>query len=458
MKRLSWAVLTLSIPCALAHAENWPQWRGPNGNGVSPEKGLPLTWSKDKNIAWRARLGGQGVSSPVAFGDQIFVTSQVGRGDVRPGNHPLLGQRGGEFPEERSIGGTSGDSVVFLVESYHRKDGGRLWQYRLPAERTAESLPEVHQKTNLANPSPSTDGERVYAWFGTGQFVALDSKGKLLWQRNLAKEYGLYGITWGHSSSPALYGDSLILQCDHEASSYLLALDKRTGKQIWKADRGKGLRSYSTPTVVPGPLGDELVVNSSQRIEGYDPKTGERLWYYEEPNQFPIHVPSFSDGVIFASRGYRSGPYMAIRPGGRGNIAGTPSLLWHVPTGAAYVSSTVHYKGVLYLASDAGILQAADAQTGKRLFQGRTGNLYSAAPIAGDDKIYFVSESGETVVLKASREFEILARNQLDGRFLASPVIAQGLLLLRSDDELIAVSRQEKAGAASTSSEPRAGR
>ncbi len=437
MKKLALTMVTLFLASPAARAADWPQWRGPSGNGVSAEKGLPVMWSKDKNIAWRAKLEGQGVSSPIVSGDQVIVTSQVGRGDVRPGTHPMLGQRGDT--SERTLTAAPSDQVVFLVEAYSRKDGKRLWQYRLPAERTAEKLPEVHQKTNLANPSPSTDGERVYAWFGTGQFVALDMKGKLVWQKHLAKEYGAYAITWGHSSSPTIYGDTLILLCDHEPASYLLALDKRTGAQRWKADRGKGLRSYSTPTVVSGPSGDELVVNSSERIEGYDPKSGERLWFYEEPNQFPTTVPSFTDGVIVTSRGYRSGPYMAIRPGGRGNIAGTKNLLWHVPTGAPYVSSVVHYNGVVYMASDLGILQAADAATGVRLFQGRTGNLYSAAPIAGDGKVYFVSETGETVVLKAAREFEILARNQLDGRFIASPVIANGLLLLRSDEELIAV-------------------
>ncbi len=438
MKRIALTVLMLSIPGVAARADDWPQWRGPSGNGVSAEVGLPLTWGKDANIAWRARLGGQGISSPIITGDLVIVTSQIGRGDVRPGNHPTLGQ-GGDFPEERSMGGAPDEGVVFLVEAYHRSDGHRLWQYRLPAERTSDSLPEVHRKTNLANPSPATDGERVYAWFGTGQIVALDLKGKPVWQRHLAKDYGAYAITWGHSSSPTIYGDTLILQCDHDPASYLLALDKQTGKQVWRADRGKGLRSYSTPTVVSGPQGDELVVNSSQRLEGYDPKTGKLLWFYDEPNQFPIHVPSFGGGVIFASRGYRSGPYMAIRPGGRGDIAGTRNLMWHVPTGAPYVSSLVQYEGIVYLASDAGILQAADAATGKRLFQGRTGNLYTAAPVAGDGKVYFVSESGETVVLKAARSFEILARNQLEGRFLASPVIANGLLFLRSDDELIAV-------------------
>lgn len=444
MRKIALAVLSLSLPCALANALDWPQWRGPNGNGVSPETQLPLTWSEGRNIAWRTALGGQGVSSPIAFGDQIIVTSQIGRGDLRKGFQPTLGGAGGEFPEERSIGGAPDESVVFLVEAYHRVDGRRLWQYRLPAERTGEALPEVHRKTNLANPSPATDGEHIYAWFGTGQMVALDLEGKLVWQRHLAKDYGPYEITWGHSSSPTLYANTVILLCDHAPAAYLLALDKRTGKQAWRVDRGKGLRSYSTPTVVSGPRGDELIVNSSERLEGYDPKTGERLWYYEEPNQFPITVPSFGDGVILTSRGYRSGPYMAVRPGGRGNIAGTSHLVWHVPTGAPYVSSLVHYNGVAYLASDAGILQGADARTGTRLFQGRTGNIYSASPVAGDGKVYFVSESGETVVLRASREFEILARNRLGGRFLASPVITNGLLLLRSDDELIAVGNVKK--------------
>lgn len=425
--------------------EDSPNWRGPQGNGVFSESSLPVTWSESENLAWRAPLGGSGLSSPIVFGDTVIVTSQTGRGEVRDGNHPTLGGGSGG-PEELSMSDGAPEAtadVVFLVEAFHRADGRRLWRYELEA---AGELPEVHRKTNLANPSPVTDGERVYAWFGTGQIVALDMDGRLVWEMHLGKEYGPFEITWGHSSSPTLYGDSLILLCDHEPESYLLALDKRTGREIWKADRGKGLRSYSTPTVVPAESGDELVVNSSERLEGYDPKTGERLWYYTESNRFPIPVPSFSDGVIYTSRGYRSGPFMAIRPGGRGDIAGTEHLIWHVPTGAPYVSSVVQYDGVVYLASDAGVLQAADAQTGERLFQGRTGGIFSAAPIAGDGKVYFVSETGETIVLKAAREFEVLARNQLDARILASPVASNGQLFLRSDDEIFCVgtsSREE---------------
>ncbi|MGH9321954.1 MAG: PQQ-binding-like beta-propeller repeat protein [Vicinamibacteria bacterium] len=435
------ALFASSIDVALA--ENWPQWRGPRGNGVSTETGLPVKWGDEENVAWNAQLAGIGVSTPIVHGDRVFVSSQAGKGVLREGNHPTLA-RGENAPAERSIGEVAGEEqaegdVVFLVEAFDRKDGSRLWEYRLPAEAATGQLPPVHRKHNLASPSPVTDGERVYAWFGTGQLVALDFEGKLVWQRHLGKDYSPFEIPWGHSSSPTIYEDSVILLCDHEPASYLLALDKRTGKEKWKTDRGQGLRSYSTPTVVPGPQGDELVVNSSERLEGYDPKTGKALWFLVESNQFPIPVPSFADGVIYTSRGYRSGPYMAIRPGGRGDIRETEHLVWHVPTGAPYVSSVVHYNGVVYMASDAGVVQAADAKTGERLFQGRTGGVFSAAPVAADGKVYFMSETGEAIVIAAKREFEILAQNAMDARFLASPAIAGGQLFLRSDDRLICV-------------------
>jgi outer membrane protein assembly factor BamB len=181
------------------------------------------------------------------------------------------------------------------------------------------------------------------------------------------------------------------------------------------------------------------VVNSSERLEGYDPRTGKLLWFLVEANQFPIPVPSYADGIIYTSRGYRSGPYMAIRPGARGDLKGSEHLLWHVPTGAPYVSSVVHYQGVVYMASDAGVVQAVDAATGERLFQGRTGGVFSAAPVAGDGKIYFVSETGESFVLAAKREFEILSRNAMNARFLASPAISEGRIYLRTDDRLIAI-------------------
>jgi outer membrane protein assembly factor BamB len=428
-----------------ARADDWPQWRGPRGNGLTSETGLPVAWGDQEGIAWKAQLAGVGASTPVIWRDRVFVTSQSGKGVLRDGNHPTLG-RGPDATPERSIGDVAtveareGD-VVFLVEAFDLEDGRRLWRYELEAETPEGSLPAVHRKHNLASPSPTTDGERVYAWFGTGQLVVLDLDGKLVWEKHLGMTYQPFVIAWGHSSSPTLFRDLVLLLCDHDNASYLVALDKRTGEEKWKADRGQGQRSYSTPTVVSGPAGDELVVNSSERIDGYDPATGKQLWYFVEKNQFPIPVPSFDDGIIYTSRGYRSGPYMAIRPGGRGDIAGTESVIWHVATGAPYVSSIVQYQGVIYMASDAGVVQAADAKTGERLWQERTGGVFSAAPVAGDGKVYLLSETGEVLVLRASKTFEILARNQMDARFLASPAVSNGQLFLRSDDRLIAVGR-----------------
>jgi len=323
------ACLALMVSAGSTLAENWPQWRGPRGNGVSTETGLPVKWGDEENVAWKAQLSGLSVSTPIIYGDRVFVTSQAGRGVLREGNHPTL-MRGEETPSERSLGevasgaAAAGD-VVFLVEAFDRKDGRRLWEYRVPAETLGGGdLPPVHRKHNLASPSPVTDGERVYAWFGTGQLAALDLEGKLVWQKNLAKDYAPFEIPWGHSSSPTVYEDDLLLLCDHEPASYLVALDKRTGQEKWKTDRGKGLRSYSTPTVVSGPAGDELVVNSSEKLEGYDPKTGKLLWFLVEPNQFPIPVPSFADGIIYTSRGYRSGPlWRSARE--RGEISRGPS-------------------------------------------------------------------------------------------------------------------------------------
>jgi outer membrane protein assembly factor BamB len=452
MRRTVSVVALWCLGAGSARAENWPQWRGPRGNGVSAERGLPHSWSDDENVGWKSTLGGLSVSTPVVWGDRVFVTSQKGRGVLREGrNHPTLG-RGGELPEELSlgdiVGGVEDSEVVFLVEAFASEDGRRLWSHETRADAPGQ-MPEVHRKHNLASPSPVTDGETVYAWFGTGQLVALDLDGSLRWQKHLGREYGPFDIPWGHSSSPTLYQDLVLLLCDHTPSSYLLALDKRTGEERWKADRGEGLRSYSTPTVVPGPDGDELLVNSSERLEGYDPKTGARKWFFVESNQFPIPVPSFHDGVIYTTRGYRSGPYMAIRPGGRGDIAGTDHMIWHVPTGAPYVSSLVQYEGVVYMASDSGVLQAADARTGERLWQERTGGVFSAAPVAGDGKIYFLSETGETVVLAAGRTPEVLARNALSARFLASPVVSGGRLYLRSDGEVLSIG-----GSASSTSSP----
>jgi outer membrane protein assembly factor BamB len=356
------AALAASVLGSVLQAADWPQWRGPSGTGIAPDRALPVKWSGTENVAWKAPVTGAGVSTPIVAGDQVIVTSQIGAGVRREGNHPRLVQGSdasaqGERALDVAAGGDA-SKTFFIVEAFSRAKGAKLWERRIEAEGT---LQPVHDKHNLASPSPSSDGTLVFAWFGTGQIVALDRKGAIVWQRNLAKEIAPFDITWGHSTSPVVHGDMLLLLCDHAPASYLLALDKSTGKERWRADRGKGRSSYSTPLVVEGAFGAEIVVNSSERIDGYDLKTGTHLWHVGESNRFPIPTPVFHDGVVYASRGYRSGPYMAIRPGGRGDVNATHTL-WQVPTGAPYVSSLLLYDGVVYMANDVACSQPSRRQ------------------------------------------------------------------------------------------------
>ena len=439
-------VLLAAVATVETRAEDWPQWRGPAGTGVSTEQSLPERWSDTEGVAWKAKLRGVGVSSPVVSGDRVFVTSQIGVGVRREGNHPTLVQDGNASARgERGLASAAGGGAAaaasdgrirFLVEAFSRTDGRSLWTHEVPA---SDARPAVHDKHNLASASPVTDGTRVYAVFGTGQMVAVDMKGARVWQRDLAAEYGAWQINWGHGSSPIVYRDTVILPCFHEPASYLIALDARTGATRWKVDRGSKVVSYSTPLVVSAPTGDELVLNTSEAIEAYDPASGKELWRITEPSRFAIPMPVHHDGVIYASRGYRSGPYAAIKVGGRGDIAAS-HVLWKKPTGAPYISSLVYHDGLLYMAADVGGVTCVDAKTGERVWQERIEGVFTASPVAAEGKIYLVSESGETIVLRPGRKADVIARNKIDGRLLASPAISRGRLFLRTDDTLIAVS------------------
>ena len=434
---VAFAIFQFLISATLL-GENWPQWRGPHGTGVSKEKGIPVRWSPNENISWKANLGGLGVSSPIVWEDRIFVTSQIGRGVLKSGSHPTLARNEG-VADEKPLGGTAAESddgeVVFLVEAFHRADGRRLWEYRFEAEG---QYPEVHGKHNMASPSAATDGERVYAWFATGQLVALDLQGSLVWKRHLGKELSPFDISWGHGSSPTLYEDLLILQCYHRPASYLLAVDKRTGQEKWRVDREKGVTSFSTPLVVRKPDGDELIVNSTDRVSAYDPTTGDLLWFAGEPQRYALPAPAYENGVLYMSRGYRSGPYMALKVGGDGDVSKT-HIIWRIPTGAPYVSSLIFHDGLVYMANGNGIVTCTDGATGKKVWQERIGGIYTASPIVADGKIYLLNESGETVVLRPGREPHILARNPLEVRTVASPAVSNKQIFIRSDTHLFCI-------------------
>lgn len=424
-----------------ASAQDWPQWRGPSSQGLSSEQGLPTSWSLEENLAWTASLAGHGTSSPIVWGDLVIVTSQVG-GSARVGRgaHPQLARDDKTLAaQEGALGGgaSATGAVWFVVEAFDRASGRKAWDFRV--EATGE-LSEVHEKHNLATPTPVTDGTRVYAWFGNGQLVALDMDGRLVWSRHLGRELGAFRTTWGHGSSLALSGQLLYLLCDHLDQSYLLALDAATGKEGWKVDRGKGRVSHSTPVILQAPNGPELIVNSSERVDAYDPRTGALLWHFGSERQTPIPSPVSAGGMIFFSRGYRNSDYLALRSGGRGDVTAT-HVTWHAPSGGSYVPSILHYEGLIYLTNEVGVVTCADAMTGETVWRHRLAGVFFASPVAGDGKVYFTSETGETFVLRAGRTAELMATNDLGERFLASPAISRGRIFLRADGRLFAVGR-----------------
>jgi outer membrane protein assembly factor BamB len=331
----------------------------------------------------------------------------------------------------------SSSAVTFLVTALDRASGRQVWEFAIESEGT---LTTVHEKHNLATPSPATDGQRIYAWFGTGQLIALDMAGKLVWEKNLVKEYGPFNINWGHASSPVVVKDLLVLQCYHPGATYLLGLEASTGKVRWKVDGARNVRSYSTPFAINTPAGTELVVNSTEGLSGHSAATGERLWHIVENNDYPIPTALQHDGVIYTSRGYRSGPFLALRPGGKGDVSQS-HIVWKIATGAPYVSSLAYLDGLIYMIGDVGVASVFDSKSGERLWQERLGGVYTASPIAGDGKIYFFSEDGETVVLAAGRAPKVLARNKLGVRQLASPAVSGGRLFIRSDDAIFAIGK-----------------
>lgn len=440
---MKWLRTGIALLCGAigAPAEEWPQWRGPGSQGISSERGLPSHWSPTRNVAWKAGLTGTGVSSPIVVGGLVVVTSQLG-GDLAEGRgNPLLARDDRALAaRENAIGrAESPDGRMYLVvEAFRRSDGKRAWEYRILAE--GES-PEVHEKHNLATPTPVSDGKRIYAWFGNGQLAAIDLDGREVWRRHLGKEFGSFLNQWGHGSSPAVYKDLLILLCDHRPVSYLLALDAGSGKERWKVDRGRGRVSHSTPVVIAGPQGDELIINSNARVEAYDPKNGRPLWHAGSERQTPIPSPVFHDGTIYLSRGYRNSDIWALRPGGRGDVSES-HMRWRMPGGGSYVPSIVQYQGLVYMTNEIGVVTCAAAESGTAIWKERLGGIFFASPVAADGKVYLLSETGETFVLRAGRKAEVLAKNDLGERFLASPAIAEGMIFLRGDRTLFAIAER----------------
>jgi outer membrane protein assembly factor BamB len=384
----------------------WPRWRGPSGQGLVSGTGYPDAWSPTENVRWKTPLAGDGNSSPVVWGDRIFLTTAYDRGSR------------------------------LAVMAFKRSDGTKLWEAFAPAGRSNQGN---HYKNGHASATPATDGQRVYASFGARGLVAFDMDGKLVWHRDLGPMDAYHGT----AGSPLLYKDRLILYQDQFAGSFIAAFDTRTGKELWRTKRDADT-GWGTPIAVRVVDHDEIIVSSQQRVQAYNPDNGLELWRCSGTTYEVIPTPVVGYGMVFCSSG-RAGPTLAIKPGGKGDVTRT-HLQWTSPRGSPFVPSPILYGEYLYMVNDmASIVTCLEATTGKVMWQGRLGRAsregFSASPVAFDGKVFFTNDEGETFVLKAGPTFELLHVNKLDEATLATPALVDGRWYIRTDRHLYAIGK-----------------
>lgn len=415
---------------------NWPGWRGGESGGVSTESNLPTTWSSTENVLWKTAIPGRGHSSPIVWGERIFLTTAI-EGEPIPGaKAPVHMIEGKPWSHPEAMGADRKHTLKVLC--LDRDTGKILW------ERVAYEGPVYdsrHRKASYASPTPVTDGKLVFAYFGSQGLYAYDFNGNLKWKSDLGK-IGTQSV--GDGSSPVLYGDLLILQVDNEdgANSFITALDKKSGRPVWRTER-KGIEiSWATPVLVHAKTRDELVTSGNQAIIAYDPKTGKELWRAAglDSNAVPSSVAG--NGMVYVFTGYPKKKVIAVIPGGAGDITGTARIAWTYDRGVAYVASPLLFGDYLYLVSDKGILTCLDARTGQVLYNdGRVPvpAFYMASLVGGDGKVMQFSEDGDTFVVRAGPKHEILSRNSLDEPIYATPAIAAGRIFIRTQNHLYAI-------------------
>jgi len=416
-------------------AGNWPQWRGPDGSGISTEKNLPAQWSTTRNIKWKTPIDGRGHSSPIVWDNKIFVTTAIEGEVVEGAKAPkhMMGDK--EFVHPDSIGANK--KHTFKVIALNRDTGKILWQ-AVAFEGTPYD--DRHRKSSYAASTPATDGKLVYAFFGSEGIYAYDFNGKLAWKADLGK-MGTVGM--GTGTSPILFENLVIVQCDEEngTASYIVALDKKTGKEVWKTPR-KVQVSWSTPLLVKTAKRAELIASGTESIVSYDPATGKELWTHKGVESNAIPSPVANSEFVYLVAGFPAKIAMAIRLGSSGDLTGTPNVPWKYAKGTAYVPSPILYGDYLYLTTDRGILTCIDAKTGEVKYEGGRIPIpatFTASPVAFDGKILMTSEDGDTFIVKAGPKHEIIGTNSVGEPVYASPAMADGRIYIRGEKNLYAI-------------------
>jgi len=419
--------------------EVWPQWRGPLATGVAPEASPPVEWAEDKNIRWKVPLPGRGHSSPIVWGDRIFVTTAVRtERTVDPETVKAVEAATPEFHRRRAR--MPRNVLQFAVIALDRRDGSVLWK-RTVCEKAPHAATHAHG--SWASGSPVTDGERVYAYFGSYGLYAFDMEGNHSWE----KQFGPLKMkaNFGEGTSPVLCGDMLILSQDQEGSSFIVALDKKTGKEIWKVDRDEAT-SWATPLVVEHNGRRQVVTSATKRMRGYDAASGALLWEATGMTGNVIPCPVADKGLVFCMSGFRGSALAAIRlDEARGDIVGEPeALAWSRREDTPYVPSPLLYDGLLYfLKGNRGTLTCVDAATGKVHYEGSRRlegiRMIYSSPVGAAGRVYLTGRDGLTLVIRHGPTFEVLARNKLDDSFSASAAVVGEELYLRGHRSLYCI-------------------
>lgn len=424
---------------------SWPSFRGPQASGIAEKQNLPDRWDakSGENILWRTAIPGLAHSSPVVWGNRIFVTSAVStdpKATFRPG---LYGD--GDASKDRSV-------HRWMIYALDKRTGKINWER---VAHQGEPVDKRHIKSTYANSSPATDGRIVVAWFGSQGVYAYDVRGRFLWKVDVGRlDLGAYDIPtyeWGPASSPIIWNGLVILQCDTQTDSFLLALDAATGKTVWKTDRDE-IPSWGTPTIATTANGPVLVTNASNFIRGYDPSTGKELWRLGGSSQITAPTPVFGEGlfVVASGRGPER-PIFVVRPNARGDLTlpagktATDSIVWSRTGRGSYMPTPLVYNGVLYVLANNGLFDAYNLQTGDELYRQRLPNVgsgFSASPVAADGKIYLTNEDGEILIIAAGEKFNHLATNSMGELLMATPALSEGVMYVRSSASLFAIGRK----------------
>jgi len=387
---------------ATALIQDWPEFRGPTGQGHSDERGLPLTWSEDKNVKWKVAIPGRGWSSPAIQGDRIWLTTATEEGKSLRA-----------ISVDRNTG-----AILQNIEVFRLKSAG-----------------SINSKNSQASPTPVIEGDRVYLHFGAHGTACITQSGAIVWKNRLAYDNGQHGP----GGSPVIYRDLLIVSCDGQDIQYVAALDKLTGKMRWKRPR-QGYQAYTTPLVIRLPGGDQVISPGALRAIAYEPSTGKELWQVSYGEGFSnVPRPVYGHGMVFICTGFHDPSLLAVRLDGRGDVTKT-HVAWALKRGISLTPSPLVIGDELYLISDNGIATCVDAKTGTVHWRSRVGGNHSASPIYADGRIYFLSEEGESVVIEPGKQFKLLARNQIDGETLASMAVSGASIFIRSQTHLYRLS------------------